>query len=155
MTDLSPWQALLQQLDEQRPATLLCCSHTAQNALQQWCEHHQCRFTQVREAGELEALGRFDCVIVADWLEHLSVTAGVQSVARLRNLHSHAIWLLSPGCTPQPSQQLLGLGFQRLYDFPSRQLECYGYNLDRYNRTREWNNPRFWANPENWGKYWW
>lgn len=160
MTELSPWQALLQQLDEQRPANLLYCSHSDQTALQQWCEHHDCQFTHIQTCDELEGLGRYDCVVVADWLEHTSAQEGMQSIARLRNLHTHAIWLLMPGQTPQPNLELISLGFQRLHCFTrgvdsQSGLECYGYNLDRYNHKREWNTPRFWANPENWGKYWW
>lgn len=162
MTELSPWQALLAQLDGQRPTSLLCCSQTDQPALQDWCKHHHCQLTHIDSFQQLENLGRFDCVIIADWLEHLtgsSSTApapmGVQLLARLRNLHSHAIWLLIPGVAPQPKPELIALGFQRLHAFAGKNLECYGYNLDRYNHKREWNTPRFWANPENWGKYWW
>lgn len=159
MTELSPWQALLQQLDEQRPTSLLYCSQTDQTALQHWCDHHDCLFSHIHHPDELEGLGRFDCVVIADWLEHSPAQAGIQSVARIRNLHTHAIWLLIPGLSKQPNPQLIALGFQRRHVFSREQnkdaLECYGYNLDRYNHQREWNNPRFWANPENWGKYWW
>ncbi len=174
MTSLSPWQALLQQLQllafipeqQQRSSTLLYCSDRLPVALEDWCREHQCQLTHIQTSEQLDHLGRFDCAVVSDWLEHHPPATGIQFLARLRNLHTHSIWvLLSREFDPQPHEGLLGLGFKRQNQFlPSAQLdetsnglmqESYGYNLDQYNRKREWNSPKFWANPENWGKYWW
>lgn len=155
MPEPSPRQGLLDQLQQLQPKSLLVCTRACAPAIQDWCDQHQCALTVISASHDWEALGRFDCVIVADWIEHHSREQAMQQLARLRNLHTHAIWLLLPGTGVLPQADILALGFHRLALFPSAKLESYGYNLDNYNHHRQWNSPKYWANPENWGKYWW
>lgn len=151
---MSPQEALWQQLQQQQPASLLLCSDELPTALDQWCQEQNCQLTHIQTTGELEGLARFDLVLILqDWLQRLDDPT--QPLARLRNLHTHKIWLLTAANQQQPDLSLLALGFTREQFFEEQQLACYGYNLDRYNRRREWNSPKHWANPENWGKYWW
>ncbi|MGH1372840.1 MAG: DUF6231 family protein [Cellvibrionaceae bacterium] len=148
-----PQDALWNQLQQHQPKSLLIFSDAPIPALIQWCQENQCDLTHMQEFEELDRLGRVDLAIVLDWQPHSGDSA--QLLARLRNLHSHKIWLLTPSTSQHPDAQLLGLGFQRQHCFDKEEMSSYGYNLDHYNRRREWNTPKHWANPENWGKYWW
>ena len=101
--------------------------------------------------------------MVANCLEHLDHARGTTLLARLRNVHSHRIWVLVDGRAGWQLTDFIALGFQRLQVFSTdpqsggeaRSYHSYGYDIGQYNHVRSWNNPRFWANPENFGKYWW
>ena len=74
-------------------------------------------------------------------------------LARLRNLHAAQIALWIDQLDASERNQLLGLGFKGL---PGPTMaQCFGYDIESYNHTRDWNNPRYWANPERWGKDFW
>ncbi len=148
-----PQDALWNQLQEHPPESLLQVSDNPVAAIEQWASDHQCEFKHVRSAAQLDSLGRFDMSLVLDWQPNSQ--KHVELLARIRNLHSHKIWLLSPTINDQPNIELLGLGFRREQQFEQQKLSSYGYKLERYNHKREWNSPKHWANPENWGKYWW
>lgn len=74
-------------------------------------------------------------------------------LARARNLHARqiALWIDHPHTNDLNS--MLGLGFKQLAG--PADVGCYGYDLARYNHTRDWNNSKYWANPERWGKDFW
>lgn len=148
-----PQDALWNELQQQKPTSLLVYSDEPVPALTQWCQENDCVITHMQSLDQLSNLERVDLAIVLDW-QPTSDDAN-QLLARIRNLHSHKIWLLAPSNSSHPEPQLIGLGFQRQQHFQDEHLASYGYNLDNYNRRREWNSPKHWANPENWGKYWW
>lgn len=79
--------------------------------------------------------------------------AAETALARARNLHARqiAVWIDTP--QSEDLNSMLGLGFKRLIG--PADAGCYGYDLDRYNHTRDWNNAKYWANPERWGKDFW
>lgn len=148
-----PQDALWNQLQQHQPKSLLLYSTDLVPALKQWCQDHHCELSHIQNYEDLESQGRVDLAIVLDW--QAQANNSKQLLARLRNLHSHKIWVLTSSTSQHPCPQLIGLGFLRQHRFDDQNLSCYGYNLDTYNRRREWNTPKHWANPENWGKYWW
>lgn len=148
-----PQDALWNELQQQQPKSLLLYSDEPVPAITQWCREQQCKLTHIQHPKALESLARVDLAIVLDL--KTNSRDSVQLLARLRNLHSHKIWVLAPSTSDHPDTQLIGLGFQRQHCFNDENVSSYGYNLDSYNRRREWNTPKHWANPENWGKYWW
>jgi len=148
-----PQDALWNRLQQQPPQSLLLVTDSPIPAIEQWAIEHQCQVVYIKSAAGLDTLGRFELAIVLDWQPHSQ--QHTELLARIRNLHSHKIWLLAPTVNEQPNIELLGLGFRREQQFTPQRLTSYGYNLDHYNHKREWNSPKHWANPENWGKYWW
>ncbi len=148
-----PQDALWNELQQQQPDRLLVYSDDKVPALTLWSQEHNRTLTYISTPEELEPLTRFDLAIVLDW--QINSKNAAQILARIRNLHSHKIWLLSASNSQQPEPSLIGLGFKRERVFDDLNLSSYGYNLDNYNRRREWNSPKHWANPENWGRYWW
>ncbi len=148
-----PQDALWNQFQEHPPQSLLLVSNSPIPAIEQWAIDHRCEFKQVSSSAELENLGRFELSLVLDWQPNSQKY--IELLARIRNLHSHKIWLLAPTINDHPNIELLGLGFRREQQFVKQKLSSYGYKLEHYNHKREWNSPKHWANPENWGKYWW
>jgi hypothetical protein len=156
----TPLQHLLHQLEQAQPRKVLVAADHLPGSIQNWAEHHDCELTRITSRDQTwEALGHYEFAIVADYLEHLQKSTGLQTLARLRNLHSQRIWVLVNAAGHWNFADFIGLGFRRHAQFQSDAEEpamvCYGYDLASYNRVRSWNNPRFWANPENWNKYWW
>lgn len=148
-----PQDVLWNELQQQQPEHLLVYSDEEVPTLTHWSQEHHCSLTYVSSPEALETLARFDLAIVLDW--PMNSSKALQALAKIRNLHSHKIWLLTTSNSLQPEPSLIGLGFKREVIFDDQKLCSYGYNLDHYNRRREWNSPKHWANPENWGKYWW
>ncbi|TQV84770.1 hypothetical protein FKG94_04415 [Exilibacterium tricleocarpae] len=159
----SPSQALYQLLNEQQPQQVLSCSRSDIPALAAYCQAHDCEFVHLDPADDGIDPKRYDLAVVADCLEHLDKARGTALLARLRNLHSHRIWVVVDETAGWQLTDFIALGFQRLQAFSDEsqageKTRCYcsyGYDINTYNHTRTWNNPRFWANPENFGKYWW
>lgn len=159
----SPLQAVAQLLDEQLPSTLLLCTHSGIPGLEKYTSETQCATTKLRVGADLQELGeleRFDLAIVADQLEHLPKSAGMELLGRIRNAHSnHFCVIYAPaGCrTVWTAVDFFSLGMTLASTFQNdgRELQLYTYAIEKYNHSREWNNNRYWANPENFGKYWW
>ncbi len=159
----SPLQSIARLLDELQPSTLLLCAHSDVPGLKQYTSQAPCATTRLRidaDLHELAGLGRFDLAMVADQLEHLPKTAGMELLGRIRNVHSnHFCVLYAPagGRSHWTAVDFFSLGMTLSSTFRNdgRELQLYTYAIEKYNRRREWNNNRFWANPENFGKYWW
>lgn len=137
----------------------MAANHTPQ-AVKYWAEEYQATVTTIgSEQHDWHKLGRYQFTVVADYLEHLHKSEGLQKLAQLRNLHSQRIWVLVNRNGPWTFNDFIALGFTRYAEFDSDIEEppmvCYGYDLASYNHVRTWNNPRYWANPENWNKNWW
>lgn len=156
---MTPIEALNDRLAALRPASLLYLS--AHPALQ--LDESGPPLTvrgDVASVGDLAGEARYDCALVADFLEHLPKAEGHAVLARLRNLHAGRLLVFVDHAAMQDAWTLddfLALGFRQdaqLSD-ATRTLTFYSYDIATYNHEREWNNPRFWANPEMWGKYFW
>ena len=59
-------------------------------------------------------------------------------------------WLKYKNLKPE---ELSELGFLKLELKGAENF--YSYNLDSYNKKRNWNSPEGWANPDNFDKYRW
>ena len=102
------------------------------------------------------------CVVQADFVHSMGRQA-ITAIAGIRNQYCHNVYLFIPrdelarDDDSVSLNDLLGLGMRKLAEFENdgRWLDCYGYEMLRYNKKRSWNNAKFWANPENFGKYWW
>jgi hypothetical protein len=156
---MTPLQALNERLAELRPASLLYLSARPALTLDDDTLPLTTRADVATVTG-LAGEGRYDCALVADFLEHMSRADGHAVLARLRNLHAGRLLVFIDHAATRESWTLddfLALGFRQdaqLSD-AARTLTLYSYDIATYNHTREWNNPRFWANPEMWGKYFW
>lgn len=73
-------------------------------------------------------------------------------IGTLKNYWSDSIWVLSEKTCDPFAEHYLALGFIREKTSNKSDFLRYSYNLDCYNRKRDWNNSKFWANPENWHK---
>lgn len=121
----------------------------------------------VRSVADLAGESRYDCALVADFLEHLPKADGVAVLGRLRNLHAPQLLVFidhANSLAPWTLSDFIALGFRHDSDMHGelgqpgeapRNLSLYSYDIATYNHEREWNNPRFWANPAMWGKYFW
>lgn len=159
----SPLQAITQILHEQQPSNLLLCSHSDLPGLHEYTSETHCITTKLDVTDnmqELAALQRFDLAIVADQLEHLPKSSGIELLGRIRNLHSNHCCVLYAPAGRQASWTAvdffsLGMTLVTTFQNAGRELQLYTYAIENYNRRRDWNNSRYWANPENFGKYWW
>ncbi|MFZ5723677.1 MAG: DUF6231 family protein [Pseudomonadota bacterium] len=114
----------------------------------------------VVSVSDLAGETRYDCALVADFLEHLPKADGLSVLGRLRNLHAAQLIVFidhAHSAAEWTLDDFIALGFRHDADLGDgqRTLALYSYDLATYNHEREWNNPRFWANPELWGKYFW
>ncbi len=162
-TEDSPGAYLVSCLKERQPASLLCCSWGPVPAVEEYCEVANCQLQQLRRkdsTAALKGLPRFDMVVTADQLEHMSWAEGQHFLGRLQNLHSGHLWV-AVSATDNPvwkATDFYALGMHRKQHFSRKDgpsITVYTYDIDRYNHVRTWNNPDFWANPKNFGKYWW
>lgn len=116
----------------------------------------QPRFRQVTPAdieSGLAGVNRSDVAVVIGQLEHLSGDAGMQMLAKLRDVYCDRIIVHTTLPTPT-AQDMLSIGF-----YPETRWEGHG-RLFRYSREefypgRDWNTPENWANPANFGKNRW
>ena len=114
----------------------------------------------VARVADLANEQRYDCVLVADLLEHLPHAQGLALLGRLRNLHAGQLLVFVDHelcAEPWTLDDFLGQGCRQegSATYAGRTLTLYSYDIATYNHERSWNNPRFWANPELWGKYFW
>ncbi len=107
----------------------------------------------------LAGLGRIDAGLVTGVLAELDPKTGVEFIGLLRNLHCARVALtleeesLSAGWS---RDALLALEFLPMAE-PSKTggTEVFLYDIDSYNRRRDWNTPAGWANPQNFDKFRW
>ena len=109
--------------------------------------------------GSLDGLGRFDAGLVTGLLGHLDHKPGMEIIGLLRNLHcARLAVVLEPAALDRgwARTDLLALEFLPAAP-PEAQAtsEVFVYDIDLYNRQRDWNNARNWANPQNFEKFRW
>ncbi|MFP5440771.1 MAG: DUF6231 family protein [Gammaproteobacteria bacterium] len=165
----TPLQALAARLDALQPRSLLYLGTQPASAFTGADDKTDGRMkvtarNDVRSVADLAGEGRYDCALVADFLEHLPKADGVGVLGRLRNLHAPQLLVFidhANSLAPWTLDDFIALGFRHDSDLRGepgegqRNLSLYSYDIATYNHEREWNNPRFWANPEMWGKYFW
>ena len=96
-------------------------------------------------------------------LEALSPDNGAALIARLRDLHSHrfAVACLHAdahhreGAWSEGDLLAMALSLHRRIAADEVWYSVYTYDIDTFNRKREWNDPTDWANPENFRRYRW
>ena len=71
-------------------------------------------------------------------------------VGKLKNVLAQRIIIQSNNLEPEEFSEL---GFLKLELKGAKNF--YSYNLDSYNKKRNWNSPEGWANPDNFDKYRW
>jgi hypothetical protein len=107
----------------------------------------------------LAGLPRFPAGLVAGVLGSLSHAEGLAFLGMLRNVLCRrvAVILDAPGISAGWSRDdLLALEFLPLGDSPADAAsEAFVYDIDLYNRSRDWNNADHWANPQNFGRFRW
>ena len=162
----SPDQWLAALLDERAPQRLLLLGADELPALTAYADEHSIEILQ-RSSGEALAdeplAERVDLCLVQAGFVHKNKAQAITALAGIRNQYCHNIYLFIPGdasAADAPGialNELLGLGMRKLATFAQgdNTLDCFGYEMLRYNKKRSWNNAKFWANPENFGKYWW
>jgi hypothetical protein len=108
---------------------------------------------------DLKGLGRFDAGLVTGLLGHLDLRPGREVIGLLRNLHcARLAVVLEPAALARgwTREDLLALEFLPAAPAGSPGgTEVFVYDIDLYNREREWNNARNWANPRNFSKFRW
>ena len=100
-----------------------------------------------------------DAGLVTGLLGHLDLRPGREVVGLLRNLHcARLAVVLEPAALARgwTREDLLALEFLPAAPAGSPGgTEVFVYDIDLYNREREWNNARNWANPRNFSKFRW
>lgn len=76
----------------------------------------------------------------------------IHLVGRVKNQLSQRILVICPKQPNYFENHYLSLGFIREKSSNSSEYLSYSYNLETYNRKRDWNNARNWANPQHWHK---
>lgn len=163
---MTPLAALEARLAALQPRTLLYLSARPADAFAAGKSSGNGNDMRVTVRGDVTSVAdlagetRYDCALVADFLEHLPKADGIAVLGRLRNLHASRLLVFidhTQSLQPWNLHDFIGLGFRHDADLTdgTRNLALYSYDLATYNHEREWNNPRFWANPELWGKYFW
>lgn len=106
----------------------------------------------VAARARVPADARADVALLTDDIPDNAKPAFIHDLARLRDLHSRALILLSRN-ERLTENELRGLGFI------SRGESGIGtvlvYDPDESNPPREWNNADHWANPENFSRFRW
>ncbi|SFR62330.1 hypothetical protein SAMN05216203_1891 [Marinobacter daqiaonensis] len=154
-------QALFQAMIEDcQPGSLLAAGHHARAAAERWHQYHPDATVELLEptSGELTGHGAVphDLAIISDTLEELDPRQGSVLLGQLRNLGNRQIAALISNSSDWAFTDFIALGFVRQGATGHEEgFTLYTYNIDTYNRKRDWNNPRNWANPEMWGKARW
>lgn len=73
----------------------------------------------------------------------------------LRNQFARQIVVIIDNSAAFGLRDFIALGFKRDEDYQAADSACFTYDLNAYNKKREWNNARFWANPEMFNKARW
>ena len=111
-----------------------------------------------RPLAGLEADARFDLCLVAGLLEGRTPAPATRALARLRDLHARALWVLvAPGTPCFDDAVLTGLGLVARGRRPheGRTLAWFVHDVATYKATPDWLNARHWAHPERWNRDRW
>ncbi|BES71991.1 DUF6231 family protein [Marinobacter nanhaiticus D15-8W] len=148
---------LKQLLGEYRPERLLVAGEAAREVGSEWVDHSGAELVDLTEnpLGIMEQpRGVADLALITDILSHLSHDDARQLLGWLRNAGARRVAVsVAPG-DDWSFNDMIALAFRR-YSALDDGTTVYAYDIETYNRPRDWNNPRYWANPENWGKYRW
>ena len=161
-------EILFELLEATTPGSLVCVSPSPSlSSVEQYLAHHgHCRLTAMRPGEALERLegrDRFDYAVLSGALEALSPDNGAALIARLRDLHCHrfAVACLHAdahhreGAWSEGDLLAMALSLHRRIAEDEVWYSVYTYDIDTFNRKREWNDPTDWANPENFRRYRW
>ena len=161
-------ETLLEGIEAAAPDSLLCVAPALPAAVAHWESHGEDRATTVLSPAEalsaLATLGRFDYAVVVDALETLSLADGSALIARLRDLHCHRFAVSHRDLAEGEDQdrwtdgRFLALTLalhRRITEGAGGTTSVYAYDIDSYNRRREWNSPKDWANPANFHRWRW
>jgi DNA-binding transcriptional LysR family regulator len=161
-------EILYEILETVSPSSLLCvASEAAPSSVQQFQAHHpDCRIERVeaeQALAELKEMGRFDYAVLSRALEPLAPEDGAALIARVRDIHCHRFALACrhtdahhrEGEWSEPELLSLALKLHRRVREDGVWHSVYTYDVDSYNRKRDWNSPENWANPENFRRYRW
>ncbi len=163
-------ELLLQLLTDAEPRSLLCVAPATPPAVSAWLAGSDGRrLTELDPAdagGGLAELGRYDFALVTEALEGLSAEAGTTLLSRLRDVHCHrfAVTYRRPRAASAAADsywtdgRFLGLTLalhRRVSDVNGAETAIYTYDIDSYNRQRDWNTPEDWAHPGNFNRWRW
>lgn len=102
--------------------------------------------------------------MVADTLEHISKARGAALIARLRDVYTQRLLVLTAvmdatGEDPEgwTQRELMALGLRMIGPcvHAGRTRGLFLFDIFDYKTTPEWLNPRHWANPQMWNKRRW
>ena len=165
-------EILLEQLADVTAQTLLCVAPAAPPAATAWLARGEGRrMTELAPSDlpeGLTELGRYDYALVTDTLEGLSMETGTALIARLRDVHCHrfAVTYERPAQAPPSDGDDAGWSdgrfrgltlslLRRVTDSDGGETAVYTYDIDTYNRQRDWNTPEHWAHPGNFHRWRW
>lgn len=159
-------EILLARLTEVGGAHLLCIAPDTPPAIAAWLDQAGGRrvtaLSPRRAVAALASMGRFDDALVTGALETLPLAEATALIARLRDVHCHrfAVCYRRPGEEePQWNDgrfRGLTLALHRRVTGPGGgETSIYTYDIDTYNRRREWNTPENWAHPGNFHRWRW
>jgi len=107
---------------------------------------------------------RFEAALVVDTLEHMSKARGGALIARLRDVYTQRLLVLTrleettredPGRWTRHELMALGLRMIGPCTHRSRTWGLFHFDIFDYKTTPEWLNPRHWANPQMWDRRRW
>lgn len=148
---------LKQLLGEYRPARLIVAGEPALQIGTVWSQYAGAELTDLTD-NPLDVTGSqaevADLALVTGVLGRLDHEQGRQFLGWLRNVGARRVVVSIGPDDGWTFNDLLGLAFHRHATLEDG-TELFAYDIETYNRPRDWNNPKYWANPENWGKYRW
>ncbi len=148
---------LEQLLADNQPERLIVAGQTAQKVGQAWCGHADAELVdltnRIAEAPS-EQLVVAELALVTEVMDTVDREQARQFIGWLRNAGALKVAVCVADSEDWSFNDMLALGFERYASFAD-QSALYTYDIETYNRARDWNNPKHWANPENWGKYRW
>ena len=93
---------------------------------------------------------RAQLALVKDALHALDAAYARTLLARVRDLISPRIIVMTDAHCPLARLDFLGLGYETLAADEGEQIALYQFDLATYKQVPDWLNARFWANPERW-----
>jgi len=158
-------------LTASQPRSILAVGPAAVDPLQEYLKQREflkepCHVTEVRDPAQgLPAeIGRHDAGVIVGALEKIPKVAGLQLLARMRDLLTKQFCVVvsiseqsdAQEGNWQPNEFLgLGLSVVNQYDFEQGPFLVLKYDIATYKKTPDWLNANNWANPELWDKYRW
>ncbi|MGP4844956.1 DUF6231 family protein [Marinobacter sp. 1Y8] len=148
---------LEQLLADNQPKRLIVAGETAQKVGQAWSAHADAELVDVTDriaeaASEQSVVA--DLALVTEVMGAIDHEQARQFIGWLRNAGALKVAVCIVESDDWTFNDMIALGFERYASFDN-QSALYTYDIETYNRARDWNNPKHWANPENWGKYRW